>query len=152
MNKDNLNVCCVLMFFLIPVYCFVSCVDTINNDKGAINDEIRQINRSVESQKWICDGIEEPVYYRGRKIYNGAHTRYYRYQSAKTGAMYRPKKKPVCQELGERPFTQDHYDRINALKAEMDVIDEKQKTKMWWCLGLWLFFTALGVYIQEDEM
>ena len=107
--------------FLTVVVGFASCVDTYNSEIGTRESRIRDINRSVQAQKYICDGIEEPVYYRGRKIYNGCHTRYYKYQSTTTGKMYKPKRKPVCQELGERPFTEENLAEIKRLRDEIKV-------------------------------
>ena len=141
-----------ILLVLIPLYTCISCISTINNEMGGMEKEIRQINRSVQSQKWICDGIEEPVYYRGRKIYNGAFTRYYKYQSAKTGKMYRPKKKPVCQELGERPFTDENLERISFLRSSI----KKEHEDLWHYrnlrnLVLWILLFIFFGYLHREE-
>jgi hypothetical protein len=111
----------MLGILLTLLFGFVSCVDTVSSEINPREDRISEISASVEAQKWICDDIEEPVYYRGRKIYNGAHTRYFKYQSVKTGKMYKPKRQPVCQELGERPFTPQALAEIKKLEEEVRV-------------------------------
>jgi hypothetical protein len=35
--------------------------------------------------------------------------------------MYKPKRKPVCQELGERPFTEENLAEIKRLRDEIRV-------------------------------
>ena len=147
----NLSIFSCLMLIVIPFVMVVSCIDTFNNDLGGIEDEIREINQSVESQQYVCDGIEEPVYYRGRKRYNGNHTRYYRYQSTTTGQMYRPRHRPICQELGERPFTEDNLERIAQLNSELC----KEGDDLWyrnlWFILAWLFFLGFNFYLHRGS-
>ena len=50
--------------------------------------------------KLSCQGIEGEVIYKGRKVYNGVHTRYYKYQNVETNEMFKPKKKPHCVIVG----------------------------------------------------
>lgn len=148
----HLSTTLMIMLVVIPIWTFTSCVSTFNNPMGDREEEIRQINRSVQSQQWICDTIEEPVYYRGRKIYNGCHTRYHRYQSTTTGKMYRPKKKLLCQELGERPFTEENLDRIATLRKEIAQIKDDLNYRMLRNIGIWIFLFLILVYISRDEI
>lgn len=146
---EKISMGSAIMLVIIPMIMVVSCIDTYNNEIGGLEQEIREVNRSVQSQMYICDGIEEPVYYRGRKIYNGCHTRYYKYQSTTTGQMYKPKRKPVCQELGERPFTGENLERIAQLKSER----YKEGDDLWyrnlWFICLWIFFLGFNFYLHR---
>ena len=148
---SSLSVTSAIMLVIIPMVMAVSCIDTFNNDLGGIEDEIREINQSVESQQYVCDGIEEPVYYRGRKRYNGNHTRYHRYQSTTTGQMYRPRHRHICQELGERPFTGENLERIAQLKSER----YKEGDDLWyrnlWFICLWVFFFGFNFYLHRGD-
>ena len=140
-----------LFFILSLVVSIASCADTVNNDFGPKESRIREINKSVQAQKYICDGIEEPVYYRGRKIYNGCHTRYYKYQSTTTGKMYKPKRKPVCQELGERPFTSENLAEIKRIEGELVVGYRQLRNRNFMWVGLMLLFMVIGSNADRIE-
>lgn len=142
-----------LFFILSLVIGFASCADTVNNDFGPKEDRIREINKSVQAQKYICDDIPEPVYYRGRKIYNGCHTRYYKYQSTTSGKMYKPKRKPVCQELGERPFTSENLAEIKRIEGELVVGYRQLRNRNFMWVGLMFLFMMIGSNADRiDEM
>ena len=151
LNAMNLSIFSCLMLIVIPFVMVVSCIDTFNNEIGGLDNEIQEINRSVQAQMYICDGIEEPVYYRGRRTYNGNHTRYHKYQSTTTGQMYRPRHRHICQELGERPFTEDNLERIAQLKSER----YKEGDDLWyrnlWFICLWVFFFGFNFYLHRGS-
>ena len=142
----------VILLLVLPMVALVSCFDSFENDVGGIQERMRAINCSVESQQYICDGIEEPVYYRGRKIYNGNHTRYYKYQSVSTGEMYHPRHRPVCQELGERPFPPELLIELRNLEGARVRALEEGRNKVLGLMVLWIL-VALGLaWLYREEL
>ncbi len=141
--KDTLY---VLTIFLLP-FGLLSCNVVIIAGIEPLEKEVRLIKNSVEAQKWICDSIEEPVYYRGRKVYNGNKTRYHRYQSCESGKYYKPKHKLNCQELGKRPFTEEKLKKISSLEGKIDSISYRWISIPWLIIFICWVFSSIGYFI-----
>ena len=97
-----------------------------------------------------CNGMDELVYYRGRKLYNGAHTRYHRYVGVETGTLYRPKWMMQCVAV---PSDSDQVELSSAKQKIEDADDTITLCKFTGFLsGLSLFLSPLFIVgLKEEE-
>ena len=97
-----------------------------------------------------CNGMDELVYYRGRKIYHGAHTRYHRYVGVETGSLYRPKWMMQCVAVPSESEKVELSSAKQKVEEADDIIDLCKFTGF--VSGLLLFFSPLFIVgLKEDE-
>jgi len=137
----NALITLTIMFSLSVVQCTSSYSDyrTARREVGSVQSHI-----PLE-----CNGMSELVYYRGRKMYHGAHTRYHRYVGAETGTLYRPKWMMQCVSV---PSDSDQVELSSAKQKMEDADDTIGICKATGFLsGLSLFLSPLFIVGLKEE-